>query len=547
MQRVLLVNLMRMGDILQSTPVVAGLRQAHPQAEIHLVFNEAFAETASRIDVDEAHPFPAAVLRKALSSHQGLLEAFGELERFGRRLNERGPYDLLFNQTPSPAAAALCDLVEARTRRGMCLDRARSFVPADPHSAYLAAAMSNRKVNPFHLVDIWLRTLELRGPASLRMTVTDQDMERAAGILRASELDPDRELVVGFQVSASQREKCWSEEGFVRLGRQLERNLGARVLVFGISSERHLCSRVASAVPGAINLAGETGLGELAGVLRRTAVLVTNDTGTQHVAAAVGTPVVVVSVGPVFFRETGPYGEGHRVLQARLPCAPCSFHVSCPKPVCKERIRPDHVYALAVSAMRNAPGPGPDFGPEVRSYRSGFDERGRLEFAPDVPDREDGFLRFYKELWTAILEGNETQPGSIGFPPAESKTRRRWDRLASALERASDLMDRMRLESVRGQLDSQRWKHLGDELRREEEEIRGLAREAQDLSPLVHYLLIRRECFPAESPLAFLRMTSDLYRAAAAPLRSGKAWPSPTTEGESPWSKQTCAIPSPAP
>ncbi len=547
MQRILLVNLMRMGDILQSTPVVARLRQAHPEAEIHLAFNEAFAETVSRIDVDEAHPLPMAGLRQALSSPGGFLDAFGELERYGRRLNGRGPYDLVFNQTPSPAAAALCDLVQARTRRGMCLDGTRSFVPADPFSAYLVAMMSNRRANPFHLVDIWLRALGLRGPASLRMTATDQDMERAVELLRSSGVDPERELLAGFQVSASQREKCWSEEGFVRLGRQIERNLGARILVFGVSEERELCGRVASAVPGAVSLAGRTGLGELAGLLRRAAVLVTNDTGTQHVAAAVGTPVVVVSVGPVFFRETGPYGEGHRVLQARLPCAPCSFHVSCSNPVCKDRIRPEHVYTLAVSAMRNAPGPAPDFGPEVRSYRSGFDERGLLEFQPDVPDRDDEILRFHKELWTAMLEGDGAQPGPIGPRPADSKTRRRWDRLASALERASDLMDRMRMESVRGPLDSQGWKGLGDELRRAEEELRGLACEAEELSPLVHYLLIRRESFPAESPLAFLRMTSDLYRAAAAHILSGPRRLSPAREGGFPWTRGNCATPSPAP
>lgn len=547
MQRILLVNLMRMGDILQSTPVVAGLRKAYPQAEIHLAFNEAFAETVSRIDVDEAHPFPLAKLRNALASSEGWLDAFGDVDRFSRRLNERGPYDLLFNQTPSPAAAALCDLVEARLRRGMCLDRTRSFVPADPYSAYLVAMMSHRKTNPFHLVDIWLGTLKLHGPSPLRMSVTDQDREQAADLLHASGVHPERELVVGFQVSASQPEKCWSEEAFVRLGRQFEQSLGARVLVLGVSGEQALCHRVASAVPGAISLAGRTTLGELAGLLCRTAVLVTNDTGTQHVAAAVGTSVVVVSVGPVFFRETGPYGEGHRVLQARLPCAPCSFHVSCTNPVCKERIRPEYVYALAVSAMRKAPGPAPDFGPEVRSYRSGFDDRGRLEFTPDNPDGEDEILRFHRDLWAAILEGNGAHPGPIGLPPGDGKTRRRWDRLASVLHRASDLMDRMRTESVRGLLESQGWKHLGDELRQKEEELRCLAREAEDLSPLVHYLLIRRECLPAESPLAFLRLTSDLYRAAAARILSGPSQPSPEQEGGPPWSQQNCATPSPAP
>ena len=167
-----------------------------------------------------------------------------------------------------------------------------------------------------------------------------------------------------------------------------------------------------------MNLAGRTGVGELAGVLKRCRVLVTNDTGTQHVAAAVGTPVVVVSVGPVFFRETGPYGEGHLVFQARMPCAPCSFHVTCTKPVCKEKIRAEFVYKALVRLLRGEEGVPTDLPQDVSCYRSSFDDEGCLAFTLKSPTPEDRQLQASQAVLACPAGGpaHERLCGGSGGP-----------------------------------------------------------------------------------------------------------------------------------
>jgi ADP-heptose:LPS heptosyltransferase len=71
-----------------------------------------------------------------------------------------------------------------------------------------------------------------------------------------------------------------------------------------------------------IDLTGETSVGQLPALLSSASLLITNDSGPMHVAAAVGTPVVAL-FGPTSPVRTGPYGAGHRVLTHELPCRPC--------------------------------------------------------------------------------------------------------------------------------------------------------------------------------------------------------------------------------
>jgi heptosyltransferase-2 len=119
----------------------------------------------------------------------------------------------------------------------------------------------------------------------------------------------------------------WPEERFAGVARGLGER-GATVVVLGARGEADLARRVAGDV--AINLAGRTTLPVLAALLGECDILVTNDSGPMHLAAAAGTRVLVVS-GPADTRETGPCGSGHVYLQRLdLPCVPCVKN-QCPR------------------------------------------------------------------------------------------------------------------------------------------------------------------------------------------------------------------------
>jgi heptosyltransferase II len=123
--------------------------------------------------------------------------------------------------------------------------------------------------------------------------------------------------------------KRWVPERYAAAGERLARESGARIAIVGGPLERPLGEAIAAAlnVPARV-LCGETTLGELVGVLSRLRLLLTNDSGPMHLAAALGVPVVAV-FGPTDWRETGPVGDRHRLVREPVPCSPCLLR-ECP-------------------------------------------------------------------------------------------------------------------------------------------------------------------------------------------------------------------------
>ena len=110
--------------------------------------------------------------------------------------------------------------------------------------------------------------------------------------------------------------KRWPAERFAEVGRRLARESGFGILALGSVGERALCQGVTEAIgAGASSLAGETSLAELAAVLSICRVVVANDNGGMHLAAAVGARVVAV-FGMTDPATTGPLGEGHSIVRA---------------------------------------------------------------------------------------------------------------------------------------------------------------------------------------------------------------------------------------
>ena len=131
--------------------------------------------------------------------------------------------------------------------------------------------------------------------------------------------------------------KRWPVERFIAAAREIQQRSGCVWLIFGGKGDAELA---ASMAPGTehhasrvthFNLAGKTSLRELMALLKICRVLLTNDTGPMHVAAALGTPVVV-PFGSTSPELTGPGLPGdprHRLLKSDAPCSPC-FLRECP-------------------------------------------------------------------------------------------------------------------------------------------------------------------------------------------------------------------------
>jgi len=165
------------------------------------------------------------------------------------------------------------------------------------------------------------------------------------------------ERVIGVSPGAANSEaKQWPPERFVAVATRLASEWDAEVAVFGTSDEAALAERVAAGIgPAAHNLAGRTTLAELLDTAAACLVFVTNDSGGMHVAAAVGTPTVVV-FGPTDPDATGPASSLARVVRTPVECSPCQYR-RCPiDHRCMTRVAPETVLAEARAAVETVHG-----------------------------------------------------------------------------------------------------------------------------------------------------------------------------------------------
>lgn len=149
---------------------------------------------------------------------------------------------------------------------------------------------------------------ELAGPRlSLPQTVVEKCRRLVAEIEGGDWIG----LIPGAVYGPSKR---WPSEYFIEVGQSLIRSERRRILVFGAKDEIDLCSKVAEGIgDGALNLAGKTSLPEFAALLELCRVVVTNDSGGMHLAAAVGTRVVAI-FGLTDPARTGPLGPDHSII-----------------------------------------------------------------------------------------------------------------------------------------------------------------------------------------------------------------------------------------
>jgi heptosyltransferase-2 len=195
-------------------------------------------------------------------------------------------------------------------------------------------------------------------PLPPRITISQEEAEGIAarlGLPAAREDRPFLGLNPGAEYGPAKR---WPVESFVAAGIGIHRVTGCRWIIFGGPSDSQIAQEVSAGLGRqlaglpVINLAGQTTLRELAGALKCCRLLLTNDSGPMHLAAAVGTPVVAL-FGSTAPEMTGPIlAAGAQVLRAPgIPCAPC-FRRDCPIDFrCMRGIAREAVVAAALRAL----------------------------------------------------------------------------------------------------------------------------------------------------------------------------------------------------
>jgi lipopolysaccharide heptosyltransferase II len=321
-RRILAVRLDGMGDVLMTTPALRAIRASLPDAQLSLLASPAGAEVGRRIpEIDEVIVHRAAWMKAAAEADE-VDDTSDLIEELRDRGFDAAVIFSVFSQSALPVAM-LCRL------------------------AGIPRVLAHVRENPYGLVSDWVRDPEW--PAPGRHEVRRQlDLVGAAGFETREEhlsyrVSPAasrrvRELLATLGIragspfvvlhpGATAASRRYRPEGFAAAMARLAVEDRLPIVVTGSAIERPLAERVAAEAPGTINLAGHLDTDELAALIAIAPVLVTNNTGPAHLAAAVGTSVVVL------YAQTNvqhmPWQVAARVLTRDVPCRNC-LKSTCP-------------------------------------------------------------------------------------------------------------------------------------------------------------------------------------------------------------------------
>jgi ADP-heptose:LPS heptosyltransferase len=474
-RQVLIINITRMGDLIQMGALLSRLQEEWPGVAVDLVVDRRFAPVAALLKgLRHVIPFDFhALIDESRAAVKDVISLYQDVNVWVKPLTERR-YDRVINLTFNRPSALLTGAIGARDIRGARSAWDGGMVVDNPWMAYFCDFHQFRKFNRFNLVDVY--ALGGSGPGSfspLQVMIPDEDRAWARQVLAGSS------QWIAVQAGASDVMKAWRPQLFGVSLAQLSKQWHGGLIFIGSSEEETTIAEVTRVYREAEgrnpikNLAGRTTLSQLAALLAECRSLVTNDTGPMHVGVAAGTSVIDLSVGHVDFQETGPYGTGHWVIQPELDCAPCGFDQVCAHHACKDRISPDLVADLLLHVLKDTPSPSQVSG--ARLYKSNVDEDGlgmfRLMGGTESPVTA-WYARFWRRYWFESHTGMCSKVPAPDRPlPDAMQARESIQRLVPLLDAACRRADEIARLTSREPLNLSHVKRLQQEQGVEKERL----------------------------------------------------------------------------
>jgi heptosyltransferase I len=315
-RRILIVKPSAIGDIVHTLPVFNLLRRKWPTAHISWLVGSAFADLLrGHPQLDEIIMFDRKRFGRGWYDPREAIRLAKFLFGLGRHR-----FDLVIDLQGLHRSGWMSFFTHAPIRVGFA--NAREFA----HLFY-----THRVKVPSieqHAIERYLAVTDALGcgrePVEFHFVTDEKDRAQVdslvAGVGKFAVLLPGTNWVT----------KRWPVEKFAAMVQPLRQRFGLASVVAGGSDEIELAKQI----PADVNAVGKTSLRELVALLERAELVIANDSGPMHIAAALGKPLVSV-FGPTNAVRTGPWGRMESVISVEIPCRPCysrqCSHISCMK------------------------------------------------------------------------------------------------------------------------------------------------------------------------------------------------------------------------
>lgn len=330
-KKILWVRLDHIGDVVWAISMIDPLRKRFPKAEIHALVGP---WSAGIIWGDPR--FSKVIIYKPFWHNReeegySVIEIEEEQQQIVSKLcNER--YDIAIEPRGHRLDRWIAYCSGARFIVGShdsLYDISKSsFLPVLDNIVFLTHCVNHRNEKK-HAVKRNLDVAKALGcdieGAVPKIFLRSQDMESAKTILESLGLRDGKDIIVAIHASSGEIQRMWSKNNFISIIKTLLKNYGMKILLVGGPSDKTLTMDIEKEVKAdgfrdIYNIAGRTSLTELAGLFTMIDLLVSNDSGPVHIAAAVGTPVVGIyksELAPFH----APYGSIHKVVSTGLGCS----------------------------------------------------------------------------------------------------------------------------------------------------------------------------------------------------------------------------------
>ncbi|MCL4321011.1 MAG: glycosyltransferase family 9 protein [Deltaproteobacteria bacterium] len=428
LKKILIINFTRMGDLIESTSLFKKVKTVYPDSFVTLLVLPEFYEICEFFDdIDEIITFDITNISGDIfnNNYKFSYKLYKSLEDFLNKFTKTN-YEVVFNLTHDIISSYFMYLLKADKFIGFSRNREGDLLKIGEIVLYFIGAAKIRKASCINLVDIYKEMLPQKAAARrvyLNTSKKPDARESAKKILTENGVQ-DNNVVISFAIGASSELKKWKKEYFLELAKLLIKyDINIKILILGAKYDKPAGDYIKQNIGSEFNdniidLTGKTSVSELVNIVEGSHILITNDTGTMHIAAGVVTDIIVLYTGQAGYFETGPYAENQVLVLPDIPCFPCDFGVKCNNFICADYIKPDNIFEIIKLKLEQGLNrenlKDLNLG-KINLLISKFDKFGFMDYVPLKRRRlsfDDLKLRIFKLSMESVL--NKNAPDTVG-------------------------------------------------------------------------------------------------------------------------------------